>query len=305
MDVPMVSVVVPLYNEAKNLEELAERCRASLQREGMAFELIFVNDGSTDESEDVLAGLHGDHACVSVVHLRTRTGKAGALEAGFRLVGGKYVVVIDSDLQHAPEDIPVIIKKLEDGYDVISGKRRDRQDASGKLMSSRLFNGLIRVMTGSRLEDLFSGLKGFRMDVVNGLRLYGDLYRFVPVLAARYGYRVREIPVGHFPRKHGESRYSSGARWRRALGDLAMVMFTVNLNPERLTHLFFFGVLCLVTASALYLAGGSGVSCQGFAGPLAWLGGILVVLRAAGYAFHKVQRKMKAVRSANVRCVLR
>jgi len=238
-----ISVVVPGYNEEENLPALFKRLNKTLVDYGKSFEIIFANDGSNDNTEKILKDIQKENDNVVVINLFRRMGKAIALEHGFRLIRGKYIVVIDSDLQHPPEDIPLLIEKMEEGYDVVSGKRVNRMDAKGKIMTSKVFNWTMRTITGLKFDDYFSGLKCFRTNVINYLSLYGDLYRFAAAFAYKKGFNVTEIPVSHEDRAHGTSKYSTLARLHRAIDDLIVLFFSMTFSRERVYYMVMTGYI--------------------------------------------------------------
>ena len=232
----MISVVVPLLNEEQSLELLYGEIAAALEAEGHPYEVIFVDDGSTDGSMDVLSRLHAETTNVVVVHLRRNFGKAAALQAGFLEARGDIVVTIDADLQDDPAEIPQLLAKLDEGFDLVSGWKTRRNDPLARRLFSRLFNWSTAVVSGVRLHDVNCGLKAYRAEVLQGMRLYGELYRFIPVLASYRGFRVAEIPVNHRARQHGRSRYGP-ERYLRGFFDLLSVTF-MGRYRQRPLHLF-------------------------------------------------------------------
>jgi glycosyltransferase involved in cell wall biosynthesis len=232
----MISVVVPLLNEERSLEALHREIVSALEPHGDPFEVIFVDDGSTDGSRDVLARLHAEATNVVVVTLRRNFGKAAALQAGFQEARGDTVVTIDADLQDDPAEIPKLLAKLDEGFDLVSGWKTRRNDPVARRLFSRIFNSATAFVSGVRLHDVNCGLKAYRAEVVRGLRLYGELHRFVPILASYRGFRVAEVPVNHRPRQHGRSRYGP-ERYLRGLFDLLTVTF-MGRYRHRPLHLF-------------------------------------------------------------------
>ena len=232
----MISVVVPLLNEESSLEELYTEIAAALEPRGEAFEVVFVDDGSTDGSGSVLSRLHDEHANVVVVRLRRNFGKAAALKAGFLEARGDVIVTIDADLQDDPAEIPQLLAKLDEGFDLVSGWKTRRNDPLPRRLFSRVFNWTNALISGVRLHDVNCGLKAYRAEVVQGIRLYGELHRFLPVLAAYQGYSVAEIPVNHRARQHGRSRYGP-ERYLRGFFDLLSVTFMGRYRYRPL-HLF-------------------------------------------------------------------
>jgi len=232
----VISVVVPLLNEERSLETLYAEIVAALEQEGHDFEVVFVDDGSTDESLSTLGRLHEEQSNVVVVHLRRNFGKAAALQAGFLEARGDIVVTIDADLQDDPGEIPKLLAKLEEGFDLVSGWKTRRNDPFPRRLFSRIFNWVTGIISGVHLHDVNCGLKAYRAEVLKGMRIYGELHRFIPVLAAYRGYRVAEIPVNHRARQHGRSRYGP-ERYLRGFFDLLSVTF-MGRYRHRPLHLF-------------------------------------------------------------------
>jgi glycosyltransferase involved in cell wall biosynthesis len=244
----VISVVVPLHNEERSIALLYEELQASLDPLGEDWEAVFVDDGSTDGSLSALTRLHAREDNVRVVRLRRNFGKAAALAAGFAQAAGDRVVTIDGDLQDDPSEIPRLLAKLEEGFDLVSGWKARRRDPLSRRIPSKVFNRVAGWMSGLRLHDMNCGLKAYRAEVVRSLVLYGELHRFIPVLAHEQGYRVGELPVNHRPREHGRSRYGL-ERYLRGFLDLLTVSF---MGRYRHRPLHLFGGLGL-------LLGGSGV----------------------------------------------
>jgi glycosyltransferase involved in cell wall biosynthesis len=232
----MISVVVPLLNEEHTLESLYREIADALEPRGHEFEVVFVDDGSTDGSLSILTRLHDQVANVVVLHLRRNFGKAAALQAGFVEARGDVIVTIDADLQDDPEEIPKLLAKLDEGFDLVSGWKTRRNDPLARRLFSRVFNWTTGVISGVRLHDVNCGLKAYRAEVLQGMRIYGELHRFIPVLAAYRGYRIAEIPVNHRPRQHGSSRYGP-ERYLRGFFDLLSVTFMGRYRYRPL-HLF-------------------------------------------------------------------
>ena len=275
----MISVVVPLLNEEHSLEELHREIAAALESRGDPFEVVFVDDGSTDGSLSVLSRLHDETTNVVVVHLRRNFGKAAALQAGFLVAGGDIVVTIDADLQDDPAEIPQLLAKLDEGFDLVSGWKTRRNDPVARRLFSRIFNWATAVVSGVRLHDVNCGLKAYRAEVLQGMRLYGELHRFIPILASYRGFRVAEIPVNHRARQHGRSRYGP-ERYLRGFFDLLSVTF-MGRYRHRPLHLFGgvgllmgavgFVVLLYLTMLKLW---GEGIGTR----PLLTLGVLLLVV---------------------------
>jgi len=242
----VISVVVPLRDEELSVEPLYDEVAAALGRVDGPWEIVFVDDGSDDGTFAALTRLHARESRVRVVRLRRACGKAAALDAGFREAAGDIVVTIDGDLQDDPADIPRLLAKLDEGYDVVCGWKTRRRDPLTRRLASRLFNAVAGRLSGLRLHDMNCGLKASRAEVVRGLRLYGELHRYVPVLAHYRGYRVTELPVTHRLRPHGRSRYGM-ERYVRGFLDLLTVTF---MGRYRYRPLHLFGGMGLLLALA-------------------------------------------------------
>lgn len=232
----MISVVVPVHNEERSIALLYDELRSALEPLHTEWEAIYVDDGSTDGSFAALTRLHAATPNVRVVRLRRNFGKAAALAAGFAQARGDVVVTIDGDLQDDPQEIPKLLAKLDEGFDVVSGWKTRRRDSWPKVALSRGFNAMTGWMTGVHLHDVNCGLKAYRAEVVRSLRIYGELHRFIPVLAHHRGYRIAELPVNHRPREHGRSRYGL-ERYVRGFLDLLGVSF-MGRYRHRPLHLF-------------------------------------------------------------------
>jgi dolichol-phosphate mannosyltransferase len=232
----VISVVVPVHDESRSLVLLYEELQAALDPLPQDWEAVFVDDGSTDDSFATLTRLHARARNVRVVRLRRNFGKSAALAAGFAHVGGDVVVTIDGDLQDDPAEIPRLLAKLDEGFDLVSGWKTRRRDPLSRRLLSRIFNRVTGWLSGIRLHDMNCGLKAYRAEVVQGLRIYGELHRFIPVLAHYRGYRIAELPVNHRPREHGRSRYGL-ERYVRGFLDLLTVSF-IGRYRHRPLHLF-------------------------------------------------------------------
>jgi glycosyltransferase involved in cell wall biosynthesis len=232
----VISVVVPVRNEERSVALLADELESALQPLGLPWETVFVDDGSTDGTYAALTRLHAAREDVRVVRLRRNFGKAAALAAGFAQANGEVIVTIDGDLQDDPAEIPHLLAKLEEGFDLVSGWKARRRDSFRRRILSRVFNTVTRWISGVHLHDMNCGLKAYRAEVVRGLRLYGELHRFIPVLAHHRGFRIAELPVNHRPREHGRSRYGL-ERYLRGFLDLLTVSF-IGRYRHRPLHLF-------------------------------------------------------------------
>jgi glycosyltransferase involved in cell wall biosynthesis len=274
-----LSIVIPVLNEREALPQLFEEVRTTCASLGRRWEAVFVDDGSTDGSWDVLEDLSRTHPEVRAVKLRRNFGKSAALAVGFGHTSGDDVVTLDSDGQDDPAEIPALLAELDRGYDLVSGWKRERRDPVVRRWASRLFNSVTSRFSGIRMHDMNCGLKAYRGDCARSLEIYGELHRFTPVLAAQQGWNVTEILVNHRPRRHGRSRFGP-ERYARGLFDLITVVF-IGRYQNRPLHLF--GGLGLFLMSiglviCLYLTiikiGGAAIGER----PLLFLGVLLVVV---------------------------
>jgi glycosyltransferase involved in cell wall biosynthesis len=275
----VISVVVPVYNEERSVGLLYEELQAALDPLSDEWEVVYVDDGSTDDSFSALTRLHSRAGNVRVVRLRRNFGKAAALAAGFAEASGDVVVTIDGDLQDDPSEIPHLLAKLDEGFDLVSGWKTRRRDPITRRIPSKLFNWVAGRMSGIQLHDMNCGLKAYRGEVVRGLVLYGELHRFIPVLAHEQGYRIAELSVNHRPRGHGRSRYGL-ERYLRGFLDLLTVSF-MGRYRHRPLHLFGGLGLLLTVAGTVVLAYLTVVKIAGHAigqRPLLTLGVLLVVV---------------------------
>jgi len=237
-----LSVVIPVYNEADNLRPLYAELSPVLQALGGRWEIIFTNDGSNDRSEAVLKELALQDPNVKVIHFRRNYGQTAAMAAGFELAQGEVVVTLDADLQNDPRDIPRLLEKMAEGYDLVSGWRANRQDhALSRKLPSKIANRIIAKLTNVRLRDYGCTLKAYKLGVVKNIRLYGEMHRFIPALANFLGIAVTEIPVNHRPRIHGYTKYGLG-RIHRVILDLINVRFLMDYFTRPIQ---FFGKLAL------------------------------------------------------------
>jgi glycosyltransferase involved in cell wall biosynthesis len=229
-------VVIPLYNEEESLRELHQQLKAAIGRLNLRYELVFVDDGSSDKSFQVLRDLKRSDRHMKIVRFRRNYGKSAALAVGFEKATGNIVVTMDADLQDDPAEIPALKRKLDDGYDLVSGWKKTRKDPISKTIPSRLFNLVVRMMTGIRIHDFNCGLKAYKRDVIKAVNVYGELHRYIPVLAHWEGFKVGELPVRHRPRRFGKTKYGVGRFWKGFL-DLLTVIFTTRYFRKPL-HLF-------------------------------------------------------------------
>lgn len=241
-----LSVIVPIRNEAPNISRLHAELTAVLSRVGRPYEIIAIDDGSTDESFDALVRCQQGDAHLRIIRFRRNFGQTAAFAAGFAYARGRIIVTTDGDLQNDPADIPRMIDELDRGYDIVSGWRKHRQDALlTRRLPSRIANSLISAATGVRLHDYGCSLKVFRAEVVKPLKLYGEMHRFLPAIASELGVRISEIDVHHRPRQHGKSNYGL-SRTLRVILDLITVKFLLSYSTRPLQ---MFGLLGMAMGS--------------------------------------------------------
>src|SRR5262245_2256973 len=254
----MISVVIPVYNEKESLLPLHAEIVTATQQAKLDLEVVFVDDGSRDGSWEVIADLAKRYAFVRGLRFRRNFGKAAALSAGFRAAGGQVILTLDADLQDDPAEVPRFLAALAEGgpgqtpLDVVSGWKRVRHDPWHKVLPSRVFNGMVSRLTGVRLHDHNCGMKCYRAEVFREVRLYGELHRFIPVLAAARGFRVGEVVIQHRPRKFGHSKYGF-RRFVKGFLDLLTVKFLTGFTQRPQHLLGTIGLFC-------FLAGGLGLA---------------------------------------------
>ena len=257
----LLSVIVPVWNEVESVAELVSQLRQVLGAHGEPYEILFVDDGSTDGTFDAVAGAAAGEPALRAIQLRRHFGKSATLAAGFREARGQIVVTIDGDLQDDPSEIPNLLAKLDQGYDLVSGWKTKRQDPWSKRIPSRFFNLVTRRISGLDIHDFNCGLKVYRREVVDAIDVYGELHRYLPALAHWAGFRVGELPVVHHPRRHGVTKFGR-SRYLNGFLDLLGVMF---LNSSERSPLHLFGRLGLASAAVGF------VICGVFLAQ--WLGG--------------------------------
>ncbi len=246
-----LSIVVPIYNEVDNLRPLCQRVHAVLAPMDWSYELILIDDGSRDGSSELLAELHAEDDTIKVLRFRRNFGQTAALAAGFEYAHGDVIVSLDGDLQNDPVDIPRLLAKLDEGYDLVNGWRIKRQDPFlSRRLPSQIANSIISLTTRVKLHDYGCTLKAFRRDVAKGLKLYGEMHRFIPALAGDMGARIAELPVTHHARKHGTSKYGL-ARTLWVVLDLLTVKF-MSSYATRPSHLFgFLGLIAVLVGGGI------------------------------------------------------
>jgi glycosyltransferase involved in cell wall biosynthesis len=232
----MISIIIPVYNEENSLHELHESLTSVLKDVGESYEILFINDGSTDSSSAIIKEIKNNDSAVKTVALRKNFGKSAALNVGFKKAMGDIVFTMDSDLQDDPTEIPHFLEAIESGYDLVTGWKVNRKDPKEKTIPSKLFNYIVSTLSGLKLKDYNCGFKCYRKRVTEELRLYGELHRFVPFLACKKGFKIKEIPVKHHERKYGVSKFGL-ERYARGFFDLLTVIFITNYL-KRPMHLF-------------------------------------------------------------------
>jgi glycosyltransferase involved in cell wall biosynthesis len=221
-----ISIVVPVFNEEGSVPELQRKLTSVLRGMGRPYEIIYVDDGSTDASLSILRKIHEADEHVRVVSFRRRYGKSAALCVGFDEASGEIIITIDADLQDDPEEIPRLVARLEEGYDLVSGWKKKRNDPITKTIPSRIFNSMVATATGLKLHDINCGLKAYRRAVTDHIKVYGQLHRFLPVFAHKAGFRVGELAVTHYPRVHGKTKYGLGRFVHGSLDLLTVILIT-------------------------------------------------------------------------------
>ena len=247
---PFVSVIIPLLNEEESLRELHEQLKAALNKVSGNYELIFIDDGSTDNSFKVLRDLRQRNNRVKAIQFRRNYGKSAALAVGFDKAQGEFVITMDADLQDDPAEIPNLIREMKNGLDVVSGWKKKRHDPISKTIPSKFFNFVTGLVTGVRIHDFNCGLKGYKHDVVKSVHVYGELHRYIPALASWLGFKVGETVVNHRPRRFGKTKFGM-TRFARGFLDLVTVIFTTRYVTRPL-HLFGgWGILSTLFGTAI------------------------------------------------------
>lgn len=247
----LISFVIPAKNEAENVEILYRELSSQLSKIKRPYEVIFIDDGSKDATFKLLVKLHTNDARVVVIRHRAWFGKSAALTSGFDAAKGEIIITMDADLQDNPKDIPAFLKKIDEGYDLVSGWKKKRHDPALRVLASRVAHLLVSTFTNVKLHDLNCGFKAYRKEVAKSLDLYGELYRFIPAMVLKDGYKVTEIPVTHRKRLHGKTKYGWGKMIKGFLDFITVVFLTGYL--QRPGH--FFGTLGLASFSSGFIIG--------------------------------------------------
>jgi glycosyltransferase involved in cell wall biosynthesis len=261
----MISITVPLFNEEGNVLPLYQRVRDTLSGLDRPWELVFVNDGSSDQTGAVLDGIAAGDSRIKVIHFRRNFGQTAAMMAGFDYAQGDIIIPLDGDLQNDPADIPRLLTELDKGFDVVSGWRKERKDAKlVRNLPSTVANRLISVISGVHLHDYGCTLKAYRKEIIKEVKLYGEMHRFVPIYATWHGARVTEVPVTHHPRHFGKSKYGL-ERTMKVILDLIVVKFLANYAQKPMYVFGAFGLISLLISLfsgvwAVYLKFHDGIS---------------------------------------------
>jgi len=248
-----LSIIIPIYNEEKNILKLYRKLKEVLSSLSMEYEIIAVNDGSIDNSYKVLKEISKNDNAFKVINFRKDFGQTAAISAGIDMSKGEIIIPIDADLENKPEDIPNLLNKLNEGYDVVSGWRKHRWKESffTRRLTSYIANWLISVIVGLKLHDYGCTMKAYRRDIIKDIKFYGDMHRFIPAYAMWYGAKIVEIPVDYQPRQHGESKYGIGRTFRVLLDILTVKFLTDYLNRP----MHFFGKIGFWLFSFSFLSG--------------------------------------------------
>ena len=237
-----ISVVIPVYNEVDSIPRLYKELSDVLSNFDW-YEIFFIDDGSSDGSDKVIKKIIETNSKINLIQFHRNYGKSAALAEGFKYADGDYIITMDSDLQDDPGEIPNLIKKLEEGYDLVSGWKKDRKDPISKKLPSKLFNFITRLFTGVKIHDFNCGLKIYQKSVIKTLELYGGRHRYIPAMAGQKKFKVSEIIVNHRPRIHGKTKYG-GSRFFHGLFDLISILF---LSKYTQSPMYFFGKVGLLT----------------------------------------------------------
>ncbi|MEO0558032.1 MAG: glycosyltransferase family 2 protein [Bacteroidota bacterium] len=283
---PDLSIVVPVYNEAESLPQLADEIRAAMEVAELTFEVWFVDDGSTDTSWTVIDSLHRADGRFAGLEFRRNYGKSAALAAGFAQARGRFVATLDADLQDDPAELPEMVQRLEAGADLVSGWKRKRNDPWEKRLPSKFFNRVTRWISGIKLHDFNSGIKAYRREVVKAVRVYGEMHRYIPLLAKWEGYRnIEEQVVNHRKRVHGETKFGF-ERYLRGFLDLITVVFLTRFARRPMLFFgsvgtigFLAGFIALAYLTVVKLVFGQPIGGR----PMLFLGVLLILLGAQSF----------------------
>ncbi len=299
-------MVIPLLDEEDSLVELTERIVSQLEQLQKSYEILFIDDGSKDNSFKVILGLKETYSAIRIIQFRKNFGKSAALSEGFKRAIGEIVITMDADLQDDPDEIPNLIAKIESGYDLVSGWKKERHDPIGKTIPSKLFNATTRKLTGIKIHDFNCGLKAYRKEVIKAIPVYGELHRYLPVLAHWQGFKVGEVVVQHHARKFGVSKFGV-RRFFSGFFDLMTVLFITRYRHKPL-HLF--GLFGLIVGAAgvvilLYLSiiwfQGQGIGHR----PLLFLGVLLVIVGGQSFSLGLIGEMITNTRDNTIKYAVR
>lgn len=292
-----ISIIIPLYNEAESLHELHHRIKETCIGIGVSYEIIFVDDGSTDNSFSILKSLHEENEEVKVISFRKNYGKSAALSEGFRMAKGDIVITMDADLQDDPGEIRNLLDKISSGDDLVSGWKKKRHDPIQKTIPSKFFNFTTSLLTGIKIHDFNCGIKAYRSEVIKEIPVYGELHRYLPVLAHWQGFKIGEIVVEHHSRKYGKTKFGVG-RFFKGFFDLLTVLFLTRYR-QRPLHLFgFLGLLSLFLGIiiSIYLTiiwfQGYGIGQR----PLLFLGILLIIVGLQSFSIGLIGEMIASTR---------
>ena len=296
-----ISIVIPLLNEAESLPELTKRIDDQIKPTGKDYEIVFIDDGSTDGSFDVLTKLKPIYPEINIIQFKRNFGKSAALSEGFNAAKGDIVITMDADLQDDPEEILRLVKEIKNGFDLVSGWKKKRNDPISKTIPSKLFNIATRHLTGIKIHDFNCGLKAYRRDVIKAIPVYGELHRYLPVLAHWLGFKVGELVVTHHPRQHGYSKFGI-KRFFNGFFDLLTVLFITRFRQKPL-HLFGFlglgssmlGLFILLYLSILWFQG-QGIGQR----PLFFLGVLLIIVGVQFFSMGLIGEMLINTRGNNI-----
>ncbi len=301
-----VSIVIPLLNEQDSLPPLTERILTYMSGLQKSFELIFIDDGSSDRSFDILCELKRSHPEIKIVRFRKNFGKSAALAEGFKRAEGNIVITMDADLQDDPAEIPNLIRELENGLDLVSGWKKKRHDPITKTIPSKLFNLTTRLLTGIGIHDFNCGLKAYRKEVIKSIPVYGELHRYLPVLAHWQGFEVGEIIVQHHARQYGRTKFGA-RRFLHGFFDLLTVLFITRYRHKPL-HLFgsigllsmFAGLAILIYLTVIWFHG-EGIGRR----PLLFLGVLLMIVGVQSFSLGLIGEMLTSKRNKETEYAVR
>ena len=301
-----VSVVVPLYNEEESLPALTEQVAEQLHKLNKEFEIIFIDDGSEDRSVERLRELKTKYPQIKIIRFRRNFGKSAALSEGFKLASGEIVITMDADLQDDPAEIPNMLKRLDEGYDLVSGWKKKRHDPISKTIPSKFFNAVTRWLTGIKIHDFNCGFKTYRCEVIKAIPVYGELHRYLPVLAHWQGFKVGELVVQHHPRRFGKSKFGL-RRFLDGFFDLLTVLFITRYRQKPL-HLFgFLGLLFSMAGFGILLY----LTILWFEGhaighrPLLFLGVLLVIVGTQSFSLGLIGEMITSTRDTSIKYAIK